>query len=165
MKKFIINVIAFVAVTSLVFAGSGQKTFPLAQGKAPSKIVTTFANSEIDTFIINVESGVTQYTFGVHAKDSVAFGRTAPACQIVRVVDGTAQAAVATDTLAFSSLTSTVDGNSASIAFANGSAYAKSITVTPFTSQILVILKYHSSGNGVTTPTAVYELNKQFYVK
>lgn len=165
MKKYLISMVAVLFVATFAFAGAnGRQVLPLSQGVGVSKLSSTYANSQIDTVVITRESGVSAIAFAVHAKDSVFFA-TSAAAVVRRVVDGTLMPAITGDTLQFTSISSTTDGNASSIAFGNGTSYTRAITLAPLADQYIVILKYHSSGNGVTTPTVIYEAIKQYQTK
>jgi hypothetical protein len=164
-SKYIAIVAAVLFMATFAFAGAnGQQVLPLAQGVGVSKLVSTYANSQIDTVVITRESGVSAISFAVHAKDSVFFGTTAAAV-VRRVVDGTLMPAITGDTLQFTAIQSTTDGNTSTLAFGNGTSYTRALTLAPLADQYIVILKYHSSGNGVTSPTIVYEAIKQYQTK
>ena len=70
--------------------------------------------------------------------------------------------AIAGDTLQFTSISSTTDGSASSTTFSNGTSYTRALTMAPLADQYIIIFKYNSSGNGVTTPTVVYEAIKQY---
>ena len=163
MKKLFSIAVLSVLVLGVAFGTSGQKGMPFSAGNSTSVLVTTFANSQIDTLIVTREAGVATYGFSAQWSDSVQLYVTG-GIALKRVVNNTiASYPSAVDTLTNSgSFVSTTDGDPTSIAFANGASYCGAITITPLWDKLLIIVKYAASGNGVTTPTVRYEVHKVY---
>ncbi len=143
-------------------AASGQVTLPFkTTGDKVAMASKAFAASQIDTVIVKGGKGVASVCFGVQWKDSVQLFATT-AARVLRVVAGTGASTIvsvpAADTLTnWTNLTATTDGSASSLTFSNGNAALGSITLAPYPDFYLVIVKYAATGNGTTTPTAIYE--------
>jgi len=158
MKKLVLSLFALALGVGLVFGANGKKTIPLALDISPGKVTNTFANSQVDTVIFNREASLSSLAFAMHGKDSFQV----LTIKVRRVVDGALMAQVASDTLDRAVFTSTTDGSAGSTTFSDGSSATATVTLTPLCDQFLFIVTYASSGNGVTTPTVVYEAVKQY---
>lgn len=159
-KKFISDIgkgaaFTFVAVIAmfLILGASGKVNVPQNSGLAVSKTSKAYADAQVDTVIFAREPGLAGLSFGAHFKDSV----NVRSVVLRRVVDGIAEAVVSTDTLWQSDSSATAKSKVATI------------TLAPLPDVYWVIVTYATNNgglvNGVTTPTAVYEFNKQYYTK
>lgn len=165
IRVLFVGAVALVVMALMLGVGS-QVSVPFSRGVAVEKKTGTYATKQIDTIVINRDPGAQGITFAAHWKDSVALLNTA-ATVIRRVVDGTISAVPATgDSLSgWSAFTSTADGNSTPDKFNNGKSLTGTITLNPLADQYLVIVKYDTltaTQQGVSTPTVVYEVIKQF---
>ena len=155
MKKLILMLFVFSAAYSqngrIYLSGSTSERFATAS--------TTYANSQLDTVIWDREAGVSGVSFFAHTKDSVRFSNDS-GCVILRVINGTMLVKAAADTLNFSSKVSTIDGNSSTLNFQDGVVFGGTPTYAPYADRIVFIVKYGVAGNGTTSPTVVYRLNK-----
>lgn len=150
---------ALTIFSTIAYAASGQKSLPLSENLATSKVTNTYANSQVDTVIFTREAGLSGLAFAAHFKDSCSVTSVA----VRRVVDGAFMAAVAADTLAnFAAFVSIVDGAPTSTTFVNGKSVTATVTLAPQADQYLFIVTYAASANGFTTPTVVYEAIKTF---
>lgn len=169
MSKETIRVLSVGTVAMILFAlllgVGGQVSVPFSRGVAVEKKTGTYATKQIDTIVINRDPGAQGITFAAHWKDSVALLNTA-ATVVRRVIDGTISAVPATDSLSgWSAYKSATDGNSTPDKFNNGTSLTGTITINPLADQYLVIVKYDTltaTLQGVSTPTVVYEVIKQF---
>lgn len=141
-------VLILVLAVAEVWAASGKVSFG-GSGAAVSKTTKTYANSQVDTLVFNREAGLATLAFTARWKDSVKL----TSILLRRVVDGIASAQLTTDSimtlLPYTATTS-------------DTTLLKAITLAPAADQYWVIVTYVSSGNGVTTPTAVYEFQKTY---
>lgn len=146
---FVLVVLLAIAV-SYVWAASGQVSFSLTPRTAISKATKAYAISQVDTLIFNREPGLSGLAFTAKWKDSVSI----TSILLRRVVDGKASAFVAaTDSIMtlLPYLATTVD-----------TTMLKTITLAPLADTYWVIVTYAGSAQGVTTPTAVYQFEKQY---
>lgn len=148
ISVFILVVCVAVAVT-VVWAASGQVTFVTNPNTAISKTTKAYATSQVDTLIFNRESGLSGLSFTAKWKDSVSI----TSILLRRIVDGKASAFITTDSIqtGLPYLATTVD-----------TTMLKTITLAPLAEQYWVIVTYAASAQGVTTPTAVYQFQKQY---
>lgn len=145
---FVLVVLLAIAV-SYVWAASGQVSFSLTPRTAISKAPKTYAISQVDTLIFNREPGLSGLAFTAKWKDSVSI----TSILLRRVVDGKASAFITTDSIMtlLPYLATTVD-----------TTMLKTITLAPLADTYWVIVTYAGSAQGVTTPTAVYQFEKQY---
>ena len=158
MKKFSTWAVGLTFLGIVVFLGA-QVTVPYNPGYSPSKIVKTYANSQVDTVTWARESGVSALSFGVHAKDSVYITTV----QVQRGVDGAYwrhYGTVAQDTVVelenFRNLANKTDPDSACVGV---------VQLYPLADSYQFIVTYNSTGNGTTNAKVVYELIKQYSAK
>lgn len=161
MKQLILSFVLVVCVLSQAIGANGKKTLPLVVDFRTSKVTNSFANSQVDTVIYNAPAGLSGLAFAVHAKDSLQV----LTIKVRRVIDGALMAQVAADTLDRAVFTLTTDGSAGSSTFSDGASASAAITLAPLCDQFLFIVTYASSGNGVTTPTVVYEAVQQLSKK
>lgn len=131
-----------------VLAASGQVPIPLRDGEPVTKTSKAYANSQVDTIRFGREAGLAAVAFAIHVKDSASF----TSIQLRRVIDGVATGFATTDSL----LTGAV------IAPRGDTTFVRTITIAPLADEYWVIVSYTSSGNGVTSPTAVYQIERQY---
>jgi hypothetical protein len=155
MKKFSIWAVGLTFLGIVVFLGA-QVTVPTYLDVSPSKVVKTYANSQVDTVTWTREYGVSALAFGVHAKDSVYITTV----QVQRGVDGAYwrhYGTVAQDTIAelenFRNLANKTDPDSACVGV---------VQLYPIADSYQFIVTYNSTGNGVTNNKVVYEVIKQY---
>lgn len=132
----------------VVFAASGQVGLNTKIGLELTSKSKAYANSQVDTVIWTREGAAAAYAFAIHFKDSASV----TSIQLRRVIDGVATGFATTDSLLTGAL----------ITPRADSTIVRTITLAPLADQYWVIVTYTSSGNGVTSPTAVYEVLKQF---
>lgn len=148
--KYVIALLLLLAIgVTVALAASGQVTFSTNPNTAISKTSKAYAASQVDTLIFNRESGLSGLSFTAKWKDSVKLTNIL----LRRIVDGKASAFVTTDSIMT---------NLPYTATTNDTTLLKTITLAPLAEQYWVIVTYEATGNGVTTPTAVYQFNKQY---
>lgn len=158
MKRLILSFLLFVIV-SIGYGASGKVTLTGTTDASVASASNTYANSQVDTVIWTRDGSVSAISFAAHFKDSVSV----TSCVIRRIVHGTLMAAVAADTVAnLQPFASTTDGSAGSTVFSDGKSVTGLVTLTPLADQYLFIVTYAGSANGVTTPTVIYEVIKQF---
>jgi len=159
MKKYS-KVVAVLGVLALVALGvlvqGNQVTVPYKPGVTPSSVVKTYANSQVDTVTWAREGGVSALAFGAEWKDSVSL----TSVQVVRLVNGKqfrTNGTVARDSVVefrtYQNLANTANPDSACVGV---------VQLYPIADSYQFIVTYAGSGNGVTNPTVVYELIKQY---
>jgi len=142
------------------YAGNGANGQILLypnQGYTDSYAVSTYANNQVDTVIWVREPGVSSITFSIFTYDSVQFG--ANSGWIYRV-NNERYYHINSDTLGISYVSSTNDdtGNP----FTQGYLFMNTVSLTPLSDKIVFIIRYHSSGNGVTGNKVIYKVNKLY---
>lgn len=163
-KELLFVGLGALVILALVLGVGGQVSIPYQAGRAVEKYSKTYATKQVDTIVFVRDPAASGYAFAVHFKDSAAT-LVAGAATVRRIIDGTLMPAIAGDTLNFSARTFTTDGSTSSTTFSNGSSLTGTITLAPLCDQYMVILKYDTltaTQQGVTTPTAVYEVLKVF---
>jgi hypothetical protein len=158
MKRVLFSILTILLVVSVVQAK--KLTIPLGSGRANSSISGTYANSQVDTITIIREPGVTAMSLSVTTSDSAQFGTTVGGT-IYRKIDDNLITAVAADSLYYASNWATTSNT--------GASYAGNIVISSATlalpSYYVVYLKYAAAGNGVSTPTVVYKVQKNYAYK
>jgi hypothetical protein len=149
-KNKVIALLLLLAVgVTVVLAASGKVSFATNPNTEVSKTTNTYVNSQVDTLVFNRERGLSGLAFATRWKDSVKV----TSILLRRVVDGIATAFITTDSL--------MTGLPYTAVLVDTTIH-KTVTLAPLADQYWVIVTYVSSGNGVTTPTAVYEFIKQY---
>lgn len=148
MKKFIIPGLLLLVVVFIFLGASGQVTLTLNAGTSVTKSSKAYAASQVDTVRMSRDRAVAAMSFAVHFKDSVSI----TSAIVRRVYDGVAEAALTTDSLA--AFTGFVSTAAASV--------GATITMAPLPDEYWIVVTYAGSAQGFTTPTAVYEVNRQY---
>lgn len=160
MKKLAL-ILVFI-VSSVAFSQGNQLILTQNNSWSPtSSVVSTYADSQIDTVVYLREAGVSAITFSAQYDDSVKF-YVDSGCVVVRVFNGTAVPRVAGDTLYFSNKAFTVDGDPTSETFSNGNAISGTPTFAPYADKYLFIIRYAADGNGTTSPSVTYKVHKVY---
>lgn len=148
MKKLTYLMVLFL-VASFAFAAGNKKTLtPSVDGRVAT-VTATFASSYVDTVKWIASAGVSAAAFAAEWQDSVSV----TSVTFVRVVDGTAMAAAAADTLSsFYAFTGTPTGA------APVRAVTQAFTLAPLADEYWFYVTYASSANGVGTPTVKYKV-------
>lgn len=134
-------------VIAIMFMGAGNNTgFSPRVGYAYDMKSFTYANSQVDTLVINREAGVQAYGFSIHVKDSASITNAI----LFRTIRGKLQGVQAGDTVVSVMLCR------------QDSAITRSIVLAPLAEQYTIIVTFAGSANGVTTPTVEYLVQKQY---
>ena len=159
MKKYSKITVAFgvVAVITLGILFQGNLvTIPNKLAVSPDVVVKTFKNSQVDTVTWYRQAGVSGASFAAHFKDSVNVTSVA----VWRGVDGVylqPGTTVAKDSIVEFRNFSCLDNKAAPDTVMVGT-----LQLTPIADSYRFVVTYAASGNGVVTPTVVYEVIKQF---
>jgi hypothetical protein len=157
------------AVICIAFASGGKVTLGQRTGLLSSNNTDSYAASNVDTVIWSREANVTAIAFGGHFSDSVSITNI-----VMRyVVDGTVVPVGVGDTLtphgnAAGTFTfvNTTNGAPTSTTYSHGSSLLCPITTATYTSllpdQLLFIVTYAGSGQGVSTPTVRWGVEKGY---
>ena len=139
---------AFIAVA--LFLGATQVSIGPGLGLATVKATGTYASAQVDTVILQREGGVQALSFAIESADSQNLGTVI----VRRVIDGTASAVIAGDTLT---------SNDSS---ATARSVVKTVPLAPLPDTYWVIVTYKTNTGGInqgaTTPNYVYQFNKQY---
>lgn len=155
-KKLLLysGLVAFIVVAGyyVALAASGQVTFTLRAGEAVTKTSKAYADSQVDTLRIAREPGLQTLGLAIHWKDSVSV----TTALIRRVTDGKATGIFS------ASPNDSLFQTPATIVARGDTTVVRPITLAPLADEYWVIITYAGSANGVTTPTAVYSVQRQY---
>lgn len=155
MNKYSKLVVLLVVVGLVAFMGA-QVTMPYKPGVSPSAVVKTFANSLVDTVTWSREPGVSGVTFAAEFKDSVSVSYV----KVDRGYNGVYLPLAGT--VARDSIVEFRNFSNAPNKANPDTVMAGTLLLTPLADQYRFIVTYAGSGNGVTGPTVVYEIVKQY---
>lgn len=151
MKKYA-AVFALLLIPALLL-GAGNKKYVANTSDGSVAVVTaSFANSYVDTIKFVRPPDLNAFAFSAEWQDSVSI----TSVTFVRVIDGTACAAAAADTLSsFYAFTGTPTG-------ANPiRAVTQAVTLAPLADEYWFYVTYAGSANGVTSATVKYKIIQQ----
>lgn len=147
MKKLIL----ILFVLSIGYAQNSRINLKTLPGERAAFTLTTYANSQTDTVVWFREPGVSAISFIASYSDSVLTDNDS-ACFVRRIVDNTFMTRIANDSLTFSSQAST-----ASTFILMGTP-----TYAPYPDAYAFIVKYAATGNGTSTPSVLYKVEKVY---
>lgn len=153
MKKIFVVLFAVLIASVTLEAGANLKSLPYKPGTMIEKLVTTYAGATTDTIIVTKDPAAQAFSFGYYTADS---------SNITNVIVQRRVAGYSFDVQVGDTLVTAADSS------ATAKLRLKTFTIAPQADQYYILVKYTSNvlgaviKNGVTTPTVIYQVTKQF---